>query len=146
MDGALADAGYISVDNVAAVTQAGIDPLIATGCHSHGERIRAAPRAPIPKGLTLGPRMARRLATKVGRAANARRKAIVKPAFGQMNVVKRDRTPQRLPGGRRSPASSAALNEPPRTRDNPTTAADHLNRYRHSVLGSPPRRSQIKSP
>ena len=49
----LADAGYFSEDNVDAVTEAGIDPLIATGRQKH---------------------------TKKGRADYARRKAIVEPA------------------------------------------------------------------
>lgn len=45
----LADAGYFSAGNVTAVTEAGINPLIATGRHRHGEEIPAAPRpAPEP--------------------------------------------------------------------------------------------------
>lgn len=83
----LADAGYFSADNVAAVTEAGIDPLIATGRHKHGEKAPAAPRGRIPKGLTPQARMARKLSTKKGAAAYARRKAIVEPVFGQMKVV-----------------------------------------------------------
>ena len=83
----LADAGYFSESNVAAVTEAGIDPLIATGRQKHGEKSQAAPRGPIPKGLTPKQRMARKLHTKKGRAAYARRKAIVEPVFGQMKVA-----------------------------------------------------------
>ena len=83
----LADAGYFSESNVAAVTEAGIDPLIATGRHKHGEKTPAVPRGRIPKGLTPKQRMARKLSTKKGRAAYARRKAIVEPAFGQMKVA-----------------------------------------------------------
>ena len=83
----LADAGYFSEHNVDAVTEAGIDPLIATGRHKHGEQPPAAPRGRIPKGLTPKQRMARKLATKKGRAAYARRKAIVEPVFGQMKVA-----------------------------------------------------------
>jgi len=40
----LADAGYFSKDNVAAVTEAGLDPLIATGRQKHGQKAPAAPR------------------------------------------------------------------------------------------------------
>jgi len=40
----LADAGYFSADNVEAVTDAGIDPLLATGRLKHGEKPPAAPR------------------------------------------------------------------------------------------------------
>jgi len=83
----LADAGYFSEDNVAAVTEAGIDPLIATGRHKHGQKPPVDPRGRIPKGLTPKQRMARKLSTKKGRAHYARRKAIVEPAFGQMKVV-----------------------------------------------------------
>jgi transposase/IS5 family transposase len=86
-DTLLADAGYFSADNVAAVTEAGIDPLIATGRLKHGQQPPAAPRGRIPKGLTPKQRMARKLATKKGRAAYARRKAIVEPVFGQMKVA-----------------------------------------------------------
>jgi transposase len=83
----LADAGYFSEGNVEAVTDAGIDPLIATGRQKHGERPPAAPRGPIPKGLTPKQRMARKLTTKKGSAHYARRKAIVEPVFGQMKVA-----------------------------------------------------------
>ena len=86
-DTLLADAGYFSEGNVAAVTEAGMDPLIATGRHKHGEKAPAAPRGRIPKGLTPKQRMTRKLHTKKGRAAYARRKAIVEPAFGQMKVA-----------------------------------------------------------
>lgn len=83
----LADAGYFSEGNVAAVTEAGMDPLIATGRHKHGEKAPGAPRGRIPKGLTPKQLMTRKLHTKKGRAAYARRKAIVEPAFGQMKVA-----------------------------------------------------------
>ena len=78
----LADAGYFSAGNVTAVTEAGIDPLIATGRQKHGEKAPAAPRGRIPKGLTLRQRMTRTLHTKRGRADYTRRKAIVEPVFG----------------------------------------------------------------
>ena len=83
----LADAGYFSEGNVAAVTEAGIDPLIATGRQKHGQKVPAAPRGRIPKGLTPKQLMTRKLHTKKGMAAYARRKAIVEPAFGQMKVA-----------------------------------------------------------
>jgi transposase len=83
----LADAGYFSEGNVDAVTEAGIDPLIATGRQKHGEKPPAAPRGRIPTGLTPKQRMTRKLRTKKGSADYARRKAIVEPVFGQMKVV-----------------------------------------------------------
>ena len=86
-DTLLADAGYFSKDNVIAVTEAGIEALIATGRQKHGEKPPAAPRGRIPKGLTPKQQMTRKLRTKKGAAAYARRKAIVEPAFGQMKVA-----------------------------------------------------------
>lgn len=83
----LADAGYFSEDNVRAVTEAGIDPLIATGRQKHGEKPPAPARGRIPKGLTPKQRMTRKLHTKNGRADYARRKAIVEPVFGQMKIA-----------------------------------------------------------
>ena len=76
----LADAGYFSEANIEAATEAGIDPLIATGRQKHGTKPPAAPRGRIPKGLTPKQLMARKLSTNKGKAAYARRKAIVEPA------------------------------------------------------------------
>jgi len=83
----LADAGYFSADNVDAVTDAGIDPLLATGRLKHGEQPPAVPRGRIPAGLTPKQLMSRKLRTKKGKAGYARRKAIVEPVFGQINVA-----------------------------------------------------------
>jgi hypothetical protein len=82
----VADAGYFSGDNVAATTARTIDPLIATGRLRHGEEPPPAPRGRIPKNLSPKGRMARKLRTKPGRAAYARRKAIVEPVFGQIDT------------------------------------------------------------
>jgi hypothetical protein len=82
----LADAGYCSEDNLAAIEDLDAEVLVATGRQRHGEQFPIAPRGPIPKSATRRERMARRLRTKKGRADYARRKAIVEPAFGQMKV------------------------------------------------------------
>jgi hypothetical protein len=86
---ALADAGYCSGDNLAAVAdrqaEHGTEVLLATGRLRHGE-VPPAPRGRIPKNATLKQRMARKLRTKPGRAAYARRKAIVEPVFGQIST------------------------------------------------------------
>lgn len=82
----LADAGYFSEGNVAAAAEVGIDALIATGRMKHGETPPPAPRGPIPKNATPKQRMARKLRTKPGKAAYARRKAIVEPVFGQIDT------------------------------------------------------------
>ncbi len=83
----LADAGYFSAANVEAVTAAGIDPLIATGRLKHGDSPPSAPRGRIPAGHTPKQLMARKLRTKQGKAGYARRKAIVEPVFGQLEVA-----------------------------------------------------------
>ena len=82
----LADAGYCSEDNLAALEVAEIDALVATGRLRRDEQVPAAPKGRIPDGLTRRERMARRLRTKKGRKDYARRKAIVEPIFGQMKV------------------------------------------------------------
>lgn len=87
----LADAGYCSEDNLAqaaAVTAStGIEFFIATGRSKHDDPIPASPRGRIPKTATPRQRMARKLTTKKGRAAYARRKVIVEPVFGQMATL-----------------------------------------------------------
>jgi transposase len=83
----LADAGYFSADNIDAAVAAGIDPLIATGRLKHGQQPAPAPRGRIPHGLTPKQLMARKLRTKKGQADYARRKAIVEPVFGQIQVT-----------------------------------------------------------
>lgn len=87
----LGDAGYFSEDNIATTTARGLDPHIATGRFKHSEPPPPAPRGRIPKSATPKQRMARKLATKKGRAAYARRKTIVEPVFGQMQTVQNAR-------------------------------------------------------
>lgn len=82
----LADAGYFSDDNVTAAAEVGVDALIATGRMKHGETPPPAPRGRIPMNATPKQRMARKLRTKPGTAAYARRKAIVEPVFGQIDT------------------------------------------------------------
>ena len=87
----LADAGYCSEDNLNQATQTtastGTEFFIATGRSKHDDPIPASPRGRIPKGATPRQRMARKLTTKKGRAAYARRKVIVEPVFGQMATL-----------------------------------------------------------
>jgi len=82
----LADAGYFSVDNVAAAAERGVDAFIATGRLAHHRQASPAPRGRIPAAATPKQRMARKLRTKAGKAAYARRKAIVEPVFGQIDT------------------------------------------------------------
>jgi transposase len=87
----LADAGYCSADNLDAATkftdQHGSEFFIATGRAKHDDPPPVAPRGPIPKNATDRQRMARKLKTKPGAAAYARRKVIVEPVFGQMHIL-----------------------------------------------------------
>ena len=55
----------------------GTSTSMATGRLAHDQQVPPTPRGRIPKDATLKQRMARKLRTKPGRAAYARRKAIV---------------------------------------------------------------------
>jgi transposase len=80
----LADAGYLSEDNLSVLAERGIDGYVAVRRERHSAPPVAAPRGRIPAHLTPTQRMARKLTTKQGRAHYARRKAIVEPVFGQI--------------------------------------------------------------
>jgi len=85
----LADAGYASDDNLAHLEARGIDAYVAVRRDRHGAKApEAPPRGRIPAGLSRRGRMARKLATKRGRAEYRRRKAIVEPVFGQMKEAR----------------------------------------------------------
>jgi len=53
----LADAGYCSDENLAAIATTGIDAYISTRKQKHGERPRPCPRGPLPKTATRVERM-----------------------------------------------------------------------------------------
>jgi transposase len=78
-----ADAGYFSEDNVVGAHERGVEPYIAAGRNKHEEPAPPVRGRP-PKGLTLKEGMARKLATKKGRAVYSRRKVVVEPVFGQI--------------------------------------------------------------
>jgi len=82
-----ADGGYFSEQNVKTTIAHGLDPYIATGRFKHSEPPPPAPRGPVPKHATPKQLMARKTRTVQGRAVYARRKAIVEPVFGQMDIV-----------------------------------------------------------
>jgi transposase len=84
---ALVDAGYYSEANAADLEQRGIEPYLATERLKHHEKIAAAPRGRIPKGLSAKQRMARKLRTKKGREMYAKRKGMIEPIFGQLKQV-----------------------------------------------------------
>ena len=84
----LADAGYCSDDNLAALAERSIDAYVAARRDRHSEPPAPAPRGRIPAGLSARGRMARRLRTKQGRIHYARRKTIVEPVFGQIKEAR----------------------------------------------------------
>ena len=75
----LADAGYCSDANMAAIADTPIDAYISTRRQKHGERHGRSgpcPRGPLPSTATRVDRMSRKLHTKAGAAIYAARKAI----------------------------------------------------------------------
>jgi transposase len=84
----LADAGYCSDENLAAIAATPIDAYISTRKQKHGERPGPCPRGPLPKTATRVDRMSRKLHRKAGAAVYAARKAIVEPVFGQIKQAR----------------------------------------------------------
>ncbi len=82
-----ADSGYFSESNITFGQAHGTEPLLATGRQKHGEPPIQVFGRP-PAGLTPKQRMARKLATKRGRALYSRRKVIVEPVFGQIKAAR----------------------------------------------------------
>jgi transposase len=84
----LADAGYWSEANVRALEAQGIEPFIAPQRQKHSAPPPVAPRGRPPAGLGTRARMARKLATRAGRAVYALRKMIVEPVIGQIKQAR----------------------------------------------------------
>ena len=84
----LADAGYCSDENLAAIADTGIDTYISTRKQKHGERPGPCPRGPLPTTATRVDRMPRKLLTKARAAVYARRKAIVESVIGQIKQAR----------------------------------------------------------
>jgi transposase len=83
----IADAGYLSEENVTHVIDRGLDPYIAAGRFKHDEPPELEPDEPLPEDATAQQIMARKTKTGPGRAVYARRKVIVEPVFGQMDTT-----------------------------------------------------------
>lgn len=79
MDEFLADAGYYSSANVEAVTNAGMNPFIATPRLKHHDQIPDSPSGRVPDHLTPEQRTARKLRTKKGPETYRKRKWMVEP-------------------------------------------------------------------
>ena len=84
----LADAGYCSDVNLAAIADRDIDAYISTRKQKHGERPGPCPRGPLPQTATSVDRMSRKLHTKAGAAVYAARKGIVEPVIGQIKQAR----------------------------------------------------------
>jgi transposase len=82
-----ADNGYLSEKNVRYCDAQGIDAYIATGKSDDGK----LGRLPMSSAQEARWEMHQKLTTPVGRAAYARRKAIVEPVFGQIKEARRFR-------------------------------------------------------
>ena len=80
----LADSGYCSEKNLQYLVKQRIAGFVATGKQKHGYPLEPCPRGPLPQGATRIEQMQRKLATRVGAAVYATRKAIVEPVFGQI--------------------------------------------------------------
>jgi Transposase DDE domain/Transposase domain (DUF772) len=93
----LADAGYCSDENLAAIGETTIDACISTRKQKHGERAGPCPRGPLPASTTRVDRMARKLHTKASAAVYAARKGMVEPVIGQIKQARGFR--QFLPRG-----------------------------------------------
>ena len=84
----LADAGYCSDENLAAIGDTTIDAYISTRKQKHSEQLGPCPRGPLPKTATIVDRMSRKLHTKAGAAVYAARKGIVEPVIGQIKQAR----------------------------------------------------------
>ena len=84
----LADAGYCSDENLAAIADTPIDAYISTRKQKHGVRPGPCPRGPLPMPATRTDRMTRKLHRKAGAAVYAARKTIVEPVFGQIKQAR----------------------------------------------------------
>jgi transposase len=84
----LADAGYVSEENLAAIALTSIDAYISTRKQTHGERPGPCPRGPLPNTASRVDRMTRKLHTKAGAAIYAARKGIVEPVIGQIKQAR----------------------------------------------------------
>jgi transposase len=84
----LADAGYCSDANLAAIADTTIDAYISTRKQKHGVRPGPCPRGPLPKTATIVDRMSRKLHAKTGAAVYAARKGMVEPVIGQIKQAR----------------------------------------------------------
>jgi transposase len=84
----LADAGYCSDENLAAIEATKIDAYISTRKQKHGERPGPCTRGPLPTDATRTDRMTRKVQRQAGAAIYAARKKIVEPVIGQIKQAR----------------------------------------------------------
>lgn len=84
----LADAGYCSEENLAAIATMPIDAYISTRKQKHGARPGPCRPGPLPQTATRVERMTRKLQTKAGAAVYAARRSIVEPVVGQIKQAR----------------------------------------------------------
>ena len=80
----LADAGYASEENFAALDADDPDCYVATRNMKNNPTPRTGRRGPLKKDATLVDRMDRKVSTKKGNALYRRRQQIIEPVFGQI--------------------------------------------------------------
>jgi len=85
----LADAGYCTETNLAALTAADPDCFIATRNLRRHPEPRHGRRGPLPRDASLVDRMDRKVSTVAGRALYRLRSAFVEPVFGQLKDARR---------------------------------------------------------
>jgi transposase len=86
-----ADSGYFCREDIEKVQALGVEPFVAVGRTQHGQEPQPPPRGRMPKALSFKQRMGRKLRTKKGKRAYARRKVTAEPVIGQVKntVLKR---------------------------------------------------------
>jgi len=81
----LADAGYASEENFAALDADDPDSYVAVRNMEENPSRRTGRRGPLKKDATLIDKMDRKVSNKLGRDLYKRRQAIIEPVFGQIN-------------------------------------------------------------
>ncbi|MFV0461305.1 MAG: transposase [Actinomycetales bacterium] len=84
----LADAGYASEENFAALDEGDPDCYVATRNMKKNPTPRTGRRGPLKKNATLVDKMDRKVSAKKGNALYRRRQAIIEPVFGQIKQAR----------------------------------------------------------
>ncbi|MCL4368852.1 MAG: transposase [Actinobacteria bacterium] len=84
----LADAGYASEENFAALDAEDPDAFVATRNMKNNPKPRTGRRGPLRTDASLVERMDRKVSRKAGRALYRRRQQLIEPVFGQIKDVR----------------------------------------------------------